>query len=103
MVVFREKGHDEIDHQVVFGGFGFGNHQGERNKGVVGNALSAGFRQQQLGLIEKIEKKCGTNALVAIDESMVFDDEIEKIRGLFFGAGIDVFAIERLVDGSKSD
>lgn len=39
LIVFVDEVDDDLDHGVLFFGATFGNHEGEGNKGVVGNAL----------------------------------------------------------------
>ena len=53
---------------VSFFGAAFGNHQGEGNKGVVGNTLGAVLIIKDAVAIEEPQEQCGGNAFVAVAE-----------------------------------
>ena len=41
LIVFVDEVDDDLDHCVLFFGTAFGNHQGEGDEGIVGDALGA--------------------------------------------------------------
>ena len=89
---------EDVDKDFLVGGSAFGDHQGHGDEGIVGDALAAIVAVEDVVLFEEPQEKRGGDTLVAIDERMVFDQEIEQVRGLGLDAGIDVAAVECLHD-----
>lgn len=52
-VVFVDEVDDYFDHGVLFLGAAFGNHEGEGNKGIVGDSLGAVFIIKDAIAVEK--------------------------------------------------
>lgn len=84
LVVFVDEVDDYFYHGVLFFGAAFGYHQGEGNKGVVGDSLGAVFIVKDAVAIEELKEECGGNAFVAVAEGVVLGDEIEEHCCLFF-------------------
>ena len=63
---------DKIDHHfhhyVFFFGFAFGDHEGEGNEGVVGDALGAVLTVKDAIIIEEPKEQGGCDTFVAIGE-----------------------------------
>ena len=102
MTILRKEGHDEVEHGFALGGLGLGDKDGERDQRVVGEALVSVFGQQRPVLVEEVQEERGTDAFVAVGEGVVLDDEVEQVRGFFFDTGVDLLAIEGLVDRAEA-
>lgn len=81
-----------------FVGFAHGNEERYRGQRVIvddwpGRALGI----EQAVMFEKIQKAGGSDALVAVDKGMVFNDEVEKHGGFFFDSRIEFLAVKALV------
>ena len=90
--------HDDADDGLLFGGAGFGDHDGQRDEGVVVDELPAVGGEKRVIPMEEMEEQRGGDALVAVGETVVLRDEVKQVRGLFLQSGIDVGAAEALVD-----
>lgn len=76
LIVLVDEVDDDFDHCVLFLGAAFGDHKGEGNKGVVGDALGAVLIIKDAVAIEEPEEQCGGNAFVAVAEGVVLSNEI---------------------------
>lgn len=78
LIILVDQVNDNFDHGVLFFGTAFGNHQGEGDKGVVGDALGAVLIIKDAVAIEEPQKQSGSNAFVAVAEGMVLGNEIQE-------------------------
>lgn len=83
LVVFVNQVDDNFDHCVLFFGAAFGDHEGEGDEGVVGDALGTVLIIQDTVAVEEPEEQCGGNAFVAVAEGVVLSNEIQEHGGLF--------------------
>ena len=70
--------------------------QGQGDQGIVRNAPPTVDAAQQAVLLHEPEEQGGCDALVAVHEAVILDEEVEQVGGLEFQAGIDVRAVESL-------
>ena len=78
LIVLVDKVDDDFDHGVLFLGSAFGDHQGEGDEGVVGNALGAVLIIKDAITVEKPQEQCGGNAFVAVAEGVILGNEIQE-------------------------
>ena len=74
---------DDFDHCVFFFGAAFGDHEGEGNEGVVGDALGSVLIIKDAVAIEEPQEQCGGNAFVTVAEGVVLGNEIQEHGCLF--------------------
>lgn len=67
-VILIDEVDDDFDHCVLFLSAAFGNHEGEGDKGIIGDALGAVLIIKNTIAVEKPEEQCGGNTFVAIAE-----------------------------------
>lgn len=77
-VVLIDQVDDDFNHRVLFFGAAFGNHESERDKGVIGDTLGAVLIIKDAIAVEKPQEQCGGNAFVTVAERMVLGDEIQE-------------------------
>ena len=89
--------HHDLDHYVFFFRLALGNHQGQGDEGVVGEAFGAVFAIEDAVVVEEPEEQGGGDAFVSVAEGVVLCDKIQEHGGFLFYAGIELFAAEGLV------
>ena len=75
-----------------------GDQQGKSNQRIIGDALLSHGVVQKIMTLQKPDKNGGSDTLVAVGERMVLDDKVQQVGGLLPGAGIQLLAVEGLVD-----
>ena len=83
---------DQIDDHFDYGVFlfrlAFGNQQGQGDQCIVGQTLAAVSTIEDVIGVQEVDEEGRGDSLVAIAESMVFDNEVEQVGSFLFGAGI---------------
>lgn len=93
-----EKFDDEGGDEGFFVWFGFGDEEGEGGEGAIANFGFAAIREVEVIDGKEDDEEEGADAFVAVVEGVVFDDEVEEVRGFFGDGFIEVFTFEALVD-----
>ncbi len=87
---------DDGNDEAFFAGIAFRNHEGEGGEGAVGNFGLAVVEELVIISVEEDEKEEAGDAFVAIEEGVVFDDEVEEVGGFFGKGGVNIMAVETL-------
>jgi len=77
---------NEPHHHVLLAGFAFGNEKCERHKGIVVDLSLPSFLEEVMVPREKHDEEKRADPFVAICKGMIFDDEVEEVRGFFLDA-----------------
>ncbi len=92
---------DDLDDGVFLLRPALGDQEGQCDQSVVGQALGAVGAVEDAVAGKEIDEDGGGDALVAVAEGVVLDDEVKKIGGLLLDAWIKLLAVEGLVDGAE--
>jgi len=76
-----EQVEDQSDQQFLLPGVALGDQQGRGHQGVVGEQRGAVGLGQQTIAIQVEQEQEAADALVAVGEGMILDDEVEQVRG----------------------
>lgn len=79
----------------------FGNHNGEGDESAGRDFGFAIIKKAVFIGSEVVDEKEGGDTFVAVEEGVIFDNEIEEVGGFFGEGGVDVLASETLVDGAE--
>ncbi len=93
---------NHLDQFVFFRRLAGRYHQCNTGESIVVDAFASVLAQKNFVLVQKTDKHCGGDALVAVHEAVVFGDKIKKMSGFLFQCRIEVFAVERLIDCATS-
>lgn len=93
---------DQIDEdagqEVLLRRLAFGNEERHGDEGRIGDALGAVGVVEGFILFQEPQEEGGADALVAVHERMVFNEEIEKMGRLLLDTGVEILAAEGLHD-----
>lgn len=67
---------DDLDHRVHLVGVALGNHQGQCDKGGIGDALRSVRPVKDSIVLHEPEEERGCDSFVAVNEGVVLDDKI---------------------------
>src|SRR5690554_2084613 len=91
---------DERNHQVFLPWIAGGNQQGDGCQCTAGHKGRSLLVVQQLVAREEGNKECCSAALVPIGQRMVFNHEIQQVRGFLLHRRVDVLPAISLVHSS---
>jgi len=80
-VVALEQAHDKADHEVSLPRLALSDEQRQSDHRVVGETLRAVGACKELVPGEVLQEQQRPDALVAVGERVILDDEIQQIRG----------------------
>jgi hypothetical protein len=86
--------HDELYHHLLLRWIGLGDEEGEGRETSIIDLDFAVLLPAVTILLEKPDKEKGTDALVAVSEGVVFDDEVEEMCSLLLDGRVEVRPIE---------
>ena len=92
---------NHLNHNLPLVRLALGDQQGKRNQRIIGDALFSHGVVQKIMTLQKLDKNGGSDTLVAVGERMVLDDEVQQVGGLLLDAGIQLLAVEGLIDSLK--
>src|SRR5574344_261049 len=87
----------EVKDQILLFGLAFGDEKSQGRQGRGWNHLISFWRQSPVLLKEVDKEGCG-NPLIAIEETMVLDQEIKKVGSFAFKTRIELLPTEGLVN-----
>jgi hypothetical protein len=88
---------EDLHQGVAVGGAAFGHQQRHGDQGRVGEALAAIGLVEAAVLLQEPEEQGRADALVAVDEGVVLDQEVEEVCRLLGQARVDLLAAGSLV------
>jgi len=94
--------HSQPDHQVLVPGVRFRRQERQGGQADVVDDSFSGRQEQPAVAIQEINKQHGPDALIAIGEWMVLDDEIQQMGGLGLDAGIGRLAENALLQDAQN-
>ena len=96
-----EKAHDQADHTVLLAGIAFGDKESERDERPVIEARPPLGTSKALIFVEIMQEEQATDAFIAVGERMIFDSEIEQMRGSGLHIWIKRSSAKSLLDCAK--
>ena len=100
-VVALQQAHDEADHEVPLPRLALGGEKSQGDHRVVGDALRAVGARKELVPREVLQEQERPDALVAVGERVILDDEVEQIGRAQLDRWIERLPVERLLDGAE--
>ena len=88
----------QLEHGVHLIHPAFGNHQRQRNEGVVGYAFPAILTIKNAVVLHKPKEQRGSNTLVPVAEAVVLRHQIKQHSSFFLNRRIEFLAVPGLVD-----
>ena len=89
--------HHQPDHHILIFRQGFGDQQREcREADIVDHGLAVA--EQPAVAVQEVDKQERADALVAVGEGVILDDEVEKVRGLRLHRRIGGLAEDALIE-----
>jgi len=96
---------DQVDEYFHDGLFllrpALGDQQGQRNLCVAGQSFAAVGPGEDVVAAEESDEQGGGNALVAVAEGVVLDDEVEEVYPLLLHTRVELLAGRGLADGHE--
>ena len=96
-----EKAHDQADHTILLAGIAFGDKESEGDKRAVIETRPPLRTDEALVFVEIVQEEQASDAFIAVAERVVFDYEIEQMRGSGLNVGIKRRSAKRLLDCAR--
>ena len=93
--------HDQANHHLGIGGATLRRQQRERNERIRRDSAGSVWPDQAPILVEEPEEEDRSDPLVAVDEVMILDGEVEQSGGLLLETRVKVLTVEGLHDRTK--